>query len=286
MKKIITFNNIIEKLNIFWKKNACIILQPIDQEVGAATFHPMTFINAINKKNFNGAYTQISKRPIDIRHTRLSNRSIIFHQYQVVMKPAPRNIQDLYLDSLKAIGIKKHNEINFIEDNWQSPSLGAYGVGWEVRLNGTEITQFTYFQQMGDTECNPVMIEIAYGLERIAMHIQKKNSIQDIILDIIKKNKITYSDMFSTYESEMSTYIKEGLNLNKLINYFNENENECEILITKNMPIIAYEKIIKLSHTFNLIEASQYISITQKYDYISRIRLLAKKVAEIIKNEK
>ena len=169
------FNNIINTLNKFWKKNGCIILQPIDREVGAATYHPTTFINAINNKKWNAAYTQISKRPSDMQNNILSNKSIIFHQYQVIMKPSPKNIKNLYLTSLEEIGINtKLNEIKFIEDNWKSPSLGAFGIGWEIRLNGIEVTQFTYFQQMGSIDCNQIMVEIAYGLERLTMHVQKK----------------------------------------------------------------------------------------------------------------
>lgn len=284
-KKIITFNEIIARFNKFWQNQSCTLLQPIDQEVGAATFHPMTFINAINKKPFNAAYTQISKRPSDIRHTSTSNRSIMFHQYQVIMKPSPTNIQELYLNSLEYIGInKKINEINFIEDNWQSPSLGAHGIGWEVRLNGTEITQFTYFQQMGDAECKPIMVEIAYGLERIAMHVQSKIKIHDIILDI-KKKHIKYSDIFLNYETELSKYIENELKINDLLTSFNKIELDCKKLIEHNLPLIAYDHVIKLSHIFNLIDAKTYISITERHTYISRIRTLSKKIADSIKND-
>lgn len=283
----ISFNEIIEKLNKFWEKNSCIILQPIDQEVGAATFHPMTFINAVNNKNFNAAYTQISRRPSDIRHTKISNRSTLFHQYQVIMKPSPTNIQDLYIESLENIGIKiKKNEINFIEDNWQSPSLGANGVGWEIRLNGTEITQFTYFQQMGDLECNPIMVEIAYGLERLALHLQNTTNIDDIILSKNKNKKTKYSEIFLTYEEEMAKYIKEELDSKNLKKTFVETEKECKNLAEKNLPRIAYEKLIKLSNIFNLIDAHEYIPITKRHEYIAKMRVLSKNIAEKIKNEK
>lgn len=286
MNNKITFNNIINKLNNFWHKNLCIILQPIDTEVGAATFHPITFINAINSKKINAAYTQISKRPSDLRHTSISNRSILFHQYQVIMKPSPKNIQELYIESLRTIGIKKNNDLKFIEDNWQSPTLGANGIGWEVRLNGTEITQFTYFQQMGDKECSPIMVEIAYGLERIAMHIQKKKKINDIIYEKINNKIIKYSDIYSNYEKDFSKYISEDIEKSKLIKEFNEIENECIKLINKNNICIAYEKIIKLSNIFNLIECKNTLDLKKRYDYISKIRSLAKNVAEKIKNEK
>lgn len=285
--EIITFNKIIDKLNKFWEKHSCIILQPIDQEVGAATFHPMTFINALTNKSFNAAYTQISRRPADIRHTDISNRSILFHQYQVIMKPSPLKIQDLYMQSLECIGINtKKNEINFIEDNWQSPSLGANGIGWEVRLNGTEITQFTYFQQMGNVECNPIMVEIAYGLERLALHLQKIINIQDIILFSYKNKKVKYSDIFLKYEKEMNKYIKEEIKPNKLKKKILELELECKDLVEKNLPRIAYEKLIRLSHLFNLMEANKYIPITERYDYIEKMKNLSKKIAEKIKNEK
>ncbi len=285
--EIMTFNKIIDKLNNFWKKNSCVIIQPLDQEVGAATFHPMTFINALTNQNFNAAYTQISRRPTDIRHTKFSNRSILFHQYQVIMKPSPLNIQKLYIDSLKEIGVKiKKNEINFIEDNWKSPSLGANGIGWEVRLNGTEITQFTYFQQMGDLECHPIMVEIAYGLERIALHLQKIQNIEEIILDFNKNKSIKYSDIFLKYEKEMNTYIQKEINSTELKEYFLNTEKECKNLINKNLPRISYEKLIKLSHLFNLIDANKYIPITERFEYIEKMRFLSKKIAEKIKNEK
>lgn len=285
--EIITFNKIIEKLNNFWKKNYCTIIQPIDQEVGAATFHPMTFINALTNQSFNAAYTQISRRPTDIRYTKFSNRSILFHQYQVIMKPSPLNIQELYINSLAEIGINiKKNEINFIEDNWKSPSLGANGIGWEVRLNGTEITQFTYFQQMGDLECHPIMVEIAYGLERIALHLQKITNIEDIIFDSNQNKNIKYSDIFFKYEKEMNTYIKEEIKPKELKNSFLKIEKECKKLIEKNLPRISYEKLIKLSHLFNLIDANRYLPITERFEYIEKMRFLSKKIAEKIKNEK
>lgn len=285
--EIITFNKIIEKLNNFWKKNSCTIIQPIDQEVGAATFHPMTFINALTNQSFNAAYTQISRRPTDIRYTKFSNRSILFHQYQVIMKPSPLNIQELYINSLAEIGINiKKNEINFIEDNWKSPSLGANGIGWEVRLNGTEITQFTYFQQMGDLECHPIMVEIAYGLERIALHLQKITNIEDIIFDSNQNKNIKYSDIFFKYEKEMNTYIKEEIKPKELKNSFLKIEKECKNLIEKNLPRISYEKLIKLSHLFNLIDANRYLPITERFEYIEKMRFLSKKIAEKIKNEK
>ncbi len=242
MKKVNSFNKIIEKLNIFWRNNGCIIMQPIDQEVGAATFHPTTFTNAINNKIWNAAYTQISKRPSDVKCNTFSNKSAIFHQYQVIMKPSPKKIQELYLQSLKNIGINiKKNEIKFVEDNWQSPSLGAAGIGWEVRLNGMEVTQFTYFQQMGNIECNPIMVEIAYGLERITMHLQNIDKINDIIIDTIKNKNIKYIDIFGQYENELSAYISKELKINELLDNFLRLEKKCIYLIKKNLPLIAYD---------------------------------------------
>ena len=191
MTKNISFISVIDKLNVFWKKNGCIILQPVDSEVGAATFHPCTFINAINGIEYKAAYTQFSRRPFDLKYSISSNKSCIFYQYQVIIKPSIGNIQELYLLSLKKIGIQiNKNEIKFVEDNWTSPTLGASGIGWEVRLNGMEITQITYFQQMGGITCDPIMVEIAYGLERLTLHIQNVNSIDDIIFDTTDNVKL------------------------------------------------------------------------------------------------
>lgn len=283
MKRIKSFNKIINLLNNFWKNHGCVIVQPIDQEVGAATFHPTTFINAITKKPWNVAYTQISKRPSDIRHSISSNKSAIFHQYQVIMKPSPHNIQNLYLNSLNLIGINtKKNEIKFVEDNWHSPSLGASGIGWEVRLNGIEITQFTYFQQMGNIECFPIMVELAYGLERITMHVQKITNIDNIIFDTIKSKKIRYSDIFKKYEKDLNIYLSKELNIEHLIDDFAKLEKNCEHLLEKNLPLIAYDNVIKLSHIFNLIDSKTFIAFTERQNYILKIKNLANKIANKI----
>ena len=218
-----TFNNIIEKLNKFWQKNGCIILQPADNEMGAATFHPATFINAITNKPFKAAYTQISKRPFDLKHNENSNKNTFFHQYQVVIKPSNYNIQDLYLLSLRSVGINIYNnDIKFIEDNWSSPTLGATGIGWEIRLNGIEVTQFTYFQQMGGIECNTTMVEIAYGLERLALHIQKISNINEIIFDNTKEGPVKYGEIFNDYEKE---YSDENSDLNNDENDISSNDD-------------------------------------------------------------
>lgn len=285
MKKIY-FNKIIHKLNNFWKKHGCIILQPIDKEVGAATYHPTTFINAINNKKWNAAYTQISKRPSDVQNNTLSNKSIIFHQYQVIMKPSPKNIKDLYLTSLFEIGIDiEVNEIKFIEDNWKSPSLGAFGIGWEIRLNGIEVTQFTYFQQMGSIECNPIMVEIAYGLERLTMHLQKINNINNIIIDKNGKDIITYSDLYNKYQIELQTHIK-TLDLYYLKKKFVETEKMCENFISENLPLIAYDYVIELSNIFNIIESKICFMSTERQKYISKLKYLTNQIALKIKHDK
>lgn len=284
MKKIY-FNNLINKLNNFWRKNGCIILQPIDKEVGAATFHPTTFFNAINNKKWNAAYTQISKRPSDEQNNIVSNKSIIFHQYQVIMKPSPINIKNLYIKSLNEIGIDiKNNEIKFFEDNWKSPSLGAFGIGWEVRLNGMEITQFTYFQQMGSLECKPIMVEIAYGIERLTMHLQKTNNIANIIIDKIGKENIRYLDIYSKYQNELQKYFKK-VDIIDLKNKFNATEKLCENLISENFPLIAYDYIIELSNIFNIIESKICFASSERQNYISKLKFLTNKIAIKIKND-
>lgn len=285
--KFLTFNKIINKLNNFWKKNGCVILQPIDMEVGAATFHPTTFFNAINKKNWKAAYTQICRRPTDNQYSEDSNRLPIFHQYQVIIKPSYLNIQKLYLDSLRNLNIEiDKNDIKFIEDNWESPTLGAAGIGWEVWLNGTEITQFTYFQTMGGIECNPIMVELAYGIERIAMYLQNTFNINEIIFEENKHNKIFYHEIYNNYTNEIKNYITNEIDTKVLVNNFNSLEYECKKLIKKKMINIAYENIIKISNIFNLLDAKLYLSTTERKNYILKIRILSNDIAKIIKNEK
>jgi len=286
MKKLISFNKIIHLLNDFWIKNGCVLVQPVDKEVGAATFHPITFVNAIINKKCNFVYTQLSKRPSDAKHNFLSNKSAMFHQYQVIMKPSPNDIQDLYIKSLNKIGVNtKKNEIKFVEDNWQSPSLGASGIGWEVRLNGVEITQFTYFQCMGNIECHPVMVELAYGLERISMHLQNINNIDDIIFATDKLKIITYSEIFKNYEKELNIYLSKELDMSYLIETFVKLENKCIDLVEKNLPLIAYDYVINLSHIFNLIDSNNFVAVAERQNYILKIKHLANKIAKKIKNE-
>lgn len=278
-----TFNNIIEKLNKFWQKNGCIILQPADNEMGAATFHPATFINAITNKPFKAAYTQISKRPFDLKHNENSNKNTFFHQYQVVIKPSNYNIQDLYLLSLRSVGINIYNnDIKFIEDNWSSPTLGATGIGWEIRLNGIEVTQFTYFQQMGGIECNTTMVEIAYGLERLALHIQKISNINEIIFDNTKEGPVKYGEIFNDYEKEYNNYIKYNIDIDTLDKEFNYIESKITKLLNNNLTLISYDYLIKLSHIFNLIDSRITHGFTRQ-NYISRIKCLAEKIAHCIK---
>ncbi len=288
MMKILSFNKIIERLNYFWQTNGCTILQPADNEMGAATFHHATFINAINKKNIKAAYVQLSKRPSDLKHNKNSNKNTFFHQYQVIIKPSNKNVQDLYIKSLKNIGINiLKNDIKFVEDNWSSPSLGATGIGWEVRLNGVEITQFTYFQQMGGLECDPIMVEIAYGIERLALHIQKIHDINKIIVDNNNINNIIkYDTIFNNYEEEYKKYISNHLNINELNEEFNDIEKKIINLIENNLNLIGYNYLIKLSHIFNLIDTKNNYKITRQ-EYISRMKFLSEKIAKNIrKNDK
>lgn len=286
MTHINSFNSIINNLNSFWENNGCVILQPYDSEMGAGTFHPATFFNSFIGHKFRGAYTQMSKRPCDIKYNDNSNKSSIFHQYQVIIKPACKNIETLYLLSLKKIGINIiTNEIKFIEDNWKSPTLGASGIGWEVRLNGVEITQFTYFQHMGGIECAPVMVEITYGLERLALHLQNITDINKLIYNKTKFNTLKYGDLFSNYEKDYANYVSNNLNITFLLNEFNMLEKQCNYLLNKNLFFLAYDYIIKLSHIFNLIDSNICYGFI-KHDYISRIRYLVNKIAiKVKKNE-
>jgi glycyl-tRNA synthetase alpha chain len=280
MKKIQTFNKIINDLNIFWNKNGCTIIQPTDHEVGAATFHPITFFYALNKKKCKFSYTQISKRPSDIINNPCSNKSIIFHQYQVIIKPSDENIKDLYMNSIKSLGIYDYeNEIRFVEDNWKSPTLGASGIGWEVRLNGTEITQFTYFQKMGDLNCYPIMVELAYGIERLALYKQNLDNFKNIIIDQVEDRIIKFSDIRFNYEKELSFYIMNYTDTKRLFYDFNYFENECSSLIEKNLIYIAYERVIKLSHLFNIIDSKMLLSNIERQNFIFKIRNLSNKIA-------
>jgi len=279
---MLTFQEIILKLQEFWAKNGCVIVQPLDLEVGAGTFHPATFLRSIGPEPWNSAYVQPCRRPTDGRYGENPNRLQHYYQFQVVLKPSPDNIQELYLDSLKELGIDTLlHDIRFLEDNWESPTLGAWGLGWEVWLNGMEVTQFTYFQQVGGLECKPVMGEITYGLERLAMYLQEKDSIYDLIWANTPNGVVTYGDVFHQNEVEQSTYNFEQASVEIALQDFNHCESECLKLIEAQLPLPAYEKVLKASHHFNLLDARKAISVTERQQYILRVRTLSKAVAEM-----
>jgi len=276
-----TFVEIIQCLEQFWAKQGCLILQPLDMEVGAGTFHPNTFLRALGPEPWYAAHVQPSRRPTDGRYGDNPNRVQMFHQYQVVLKPSPIHIQELCIQSLVALGIHpQENDIRFVEDNWESPTLGAWGLGWEVWLNGMESIQFTYFQQAGGIECRPVMGELAYGLERLAMHIQNKGSMFDLLWAKTPSGNVTYGDVFHQNEVEMSIYNFEMANTDILFTHFDDYEKECLALIKANLPLPAYEFVLKASHTFNLLDARSAIAVAERQRYILRVRNLAKEVAQ------
>ncbi|NIB39503.1 glycine--tRNA ligase subunit alpha [Pseudomaricurvus alkylphenolicus] len=277
-----TFQGLIIALQQFWARQGCVVLQPLDMEVGAGTFHPATFLRAIGPETWNAAYVQPSRRPTDGRYGENPNRLQHYYQYQVVLKPSPSNIQELYLDSLRELGIDPGiHDIRFVEDNWESPTLGAWGLGWEVWLNGMEVTQFTYFQQVGGLECYPVTGEITYGLERIAMYLQGVDSIYDLVWTVGPDgNKVTYGDVFHQNEVEMSRYNFEEADTDFLFQAFDQYERDSQRLIEKNLPLPAYEMVMKASHAFNLLDARHAISVTERQRYILRVRTLARGVAQ------
>jgi len=276
-----TFQGLILALQQFWADHGCVILQPLDMEVGAGTFHPATFLRAIGPETWNGAYVQPCRRPTDGRYGKNPNRLQHYYQFQVVLKPSPSSIQELYLESLKMLGIDTTvHDIRFVEDNWESPSLGAWGLGWEVWLNGMEVTQFTYFQQVGGLECFPVTGEITYGLERIAMHLQGVDDIYDLVWANSPTGKVTYGDVFHQNEVEMSAYNYEEADTAFMCKTFDKLEYECQRLVEKGLPLPGYEMVIKASHAFNLLDARHAISVTERQRYILRIRTLAKSVAQ------
>lgn len=280
-EKITTFQQLILALQTFWARQGCVILQPLDMEVGAGTFHPATFLRAIGPEPWYAAYVQPSRRPTDGRYGENPNRVQHFYQFQVTLKPSPDEIQQLYLNSLQAIGIDLlKNDIRFVEDNWESPTLGAWGLGWEVWQNGMEITQFTYFQQVGGLECKPVTGEITYGLERIAMFLFETDNIFDIPWAYGPSGKVTYGDVFLQNEREMSAYNFEYANVEELFRQFDVCERECQHLLTVNLPLPAYEMVMKASHAFNLLDARRAISVTERQRYILRVRALSRAVAE------
>ena len=276
-----TFQGLILALQEYWAHQGCILLQPLDQEVGAGTFHPATFLRSIGPEPWNTAYVQPSRRPTDGRFGENPNRLQHYYQFQVALKPSPENIQDLYLDSLRYLGLDLlEHDIRFVEDNWESPTLGAWGLGWEIWLNGMEVTQFTYFQQVGGLDCKPVTGEITYGLERIAMYLQEVESVYDLIWTQGPQGTIHYGDVFQQNEVEMSAYNFDYANVEFMFSSFDTYEQECQKLIQLDLPLPAYEMVLKASHTFNLLDARHAISVTERQRYILRIRNLAKAVAE------
>jgi len=271
---ILSFQDIIMSLQKFWGKNGCIILQPYDLEVGAGTFHPATTLRSLGPQPWKAAYVQPSRRPTDGRYGENPNRLQHYYQYQVIIKPSPKNIKHTYLKSLAAIGINiKNHDIRFVEDDWESPTLGASGLGWEVWCDGMEITQFTYFQQMTGLECKPVPVEITYGLERLCMFVQGKNNVYDLDWN---SEGVKYKEVFLQAEKEFSAYNFEFANTESLLKNFENTENECKSLLEKKLSLPAYDQCLKASHIFNLLDARGVIGVAERTGYITRIRDLAK----------
>jgi glycyl-tRNA synthetase alpha chain len=274
---VLTFQQLILQLNTFWDRQGCALLQPYDMEVGAGTFHTATFLRAIGPEPWNAAYVQPSRRPKDGRYGDNPNRLQHYYQYQVALKPSPDDIQDRYLESLKSVGVDPaEHDIRFVEDDWESPTLGAWGLGWEVWLDGMEVTQFTYFQEVGGLACKPVLGEITYGLERLAMYLQGKES----VFDLVWTPGVTYRDVYHQNEVEQSKYNFELSNTDMLFRHFGEYEAEAKRLIDAQCVLPGYEMVIKASHTFNLLDARGAISVTERAAYIGRVRALARVVAQ------
>lgn len=273
-----SFQDLILTLQNYWAKQGCAILQPYDLEMGAGTFHPATTLRTLGSKPWNVAYVQPCRRPKDGRYGENPNRLQHYYQFQVILKPSPDDIQKLYLQSLEAIGINhKEHDIRFVEDDWESPTLGAWGLGWEVWCDGMEVTQFTYFQQVGGFDCNPVAGELTYGLERLAMYIQGVDNVYDLDFNGAEGDKkLTYGDVFLQNEKEFSAFNLEYANTDLLLAQFKDAENMCNFLLEKNLPLPAYDHCIKASHAFNLLESRGVIGVTERAAYIARVRDLAK----------
>jgi glycyl-tRNA synthetase alpha chain len=276
-----SFQEIILCLQNYWAEKGCVILQPLDLEVGAGTFHPATFLRAIGPEPWHVAYVQPCRRPSDGRYGENPNRGQHYYQFQVIMKPSPDNLQDLYLESLYALGVDPlKNDLRFVEDNWESPTLGAWGLGWEVWQNGMEITQFTYFQQVGGLPCKPVAGELTYGLERLAMYLQGVENLYDLVWTTTPNGVVTYGDVFHQNEVEMSAYNFEYANIDWLFSQFSQYEIEAQKLMALQLPLPAYEFVMKASHVFNLLDARGAISVTERQRYILRVRALSRAVAQ------
>ena len=276
-----SFQDIIQTLNRYWAAQGCVLIQPLDTEVGAGTFHPATFLRALGPEPWRAAYVQPSRRPTDGRYGENPNRLQHYYQYQVVLKPNPDDILDLYIGSLAALGIDPLvHDLRFVEDNWESPTLGAWGLGWEVWLNGMEVTQFTYFQQAGGLDCRPVTGEITYGLERLAMYLQNVDNVYDLVWTTGPQGVVTYGDVFHQNEVEQSTYNFEHADVESLLKWFDNCEAQALSLVEKNLPLPAYDQVCKASHAFNLLDARRAISVTERQRYILRVRTIAKAVAQ------
>jgi len=280
-----TFQDVIQTLNRYWAEQGCVLVQPLDTEVGAGTFHPATFLRSLGPEPWAAAYVQPCRRPTDGRYGDNPNRLQHYYQYQVVLKPNPDDILERYIGSLKALGIDPLvHDLRFVEDNWESPTLGAWGLGWEVWLNGMEVTQFTYFQQVGGLDCKPVLGEITYGIERLAMYLQGVENMYDLVWTELEENgvkrKFTYGDVFHQNEVEQSAYNFEHSNTELLFQQFANHESEAKRLIELQLTLPAYEQIMKASHSFNLLDARGAISVTERAAYIGRVRALSRMVAQ------
>ena len=276
-----TFQDVILKLQGYWAEQGCVLLQPYDMEMGAGTFHTATFLRALGPEPWNAAYVQPSRRPTDGRYGDNPFRLQHYYQFQVVMKPSPADFIDRYLGSLAALGIDPlTHDIRLVEDNWESPTLGAWGLGWEIWLNGMEVTQFTYFQQAGGLDCRPVMGEITYGLERLAMYLQGVESVYELVWTEVPGGRVTYGDVFHQNEVEQSKFNFELADTAALFAEFDQREKNCKALLAASLALPAYEQVLKASHVFNLLDARKTISVTERQRYILRVRALARAVAE------
>ncbi len=280
MTSIVTFQDLVLALQEYWSEQGCVLMQPYDMEMGAGTFHPATFLRAIGPESWQAAYMQPCRRPADGRFGENPNRYQYFYQFQVVMKPSPENFQDLYLDSLRSLGIDPLvHDIRFVEDNWESPTLGAWGLGWEVWMDGMEITQFTYFQQAGGLECYPVMGEITYGVERLALYLQGVEDFRDLTWATVEQQTVTYADVFHQFEVEMSSFNFNEANVEALFSQFDSFEGETSRLLDAGLPLPAYDYVLKASHVFNLLDSRHALSVTERQRYILRVRALSRSVA-------
>jgi glycyl-tRNA synthetase alpha chain len=285
-KEPITFSNILLKLQEFWANNGCTIVQPYDMPSGAGTFHPATLLRSLDSTPWSTAFVAPSRRPTDGRYGENPNRLGAYYQFQVLIKPSPDNIQELYLKSLEFLGLNlKEHDIRFVEDNWESPTLGAWGLGWEVWLDGMEVTQFTYFQQVGGIACDPVAVEITYGTERLAMYLQNVTSVYDIVWNKDEDKITTYADVHKEGEYEFSKYHFEVASIDKLFARFDDASSECNLCLEHGLPLPAYDECMRAAHAFNVLDARKAISQAQRQNYILKIRELSKGCAKLYKNQ-